>query len=249
MPILFNLMLSYFDTHSHQPYQLKSTHLTQLIVDTHISDLSIAFPRQKNCPTETLFAKGLHPWFVSEFSNLPLNIQNFTQAEIAAIGEIGLDFSKDYLSTKSLQIAVFEQQLKFAQYLNLPVSIHCRLAFPELLDCLKRFPVTGAIHGFMGSVEQAAAFIKLGFKLGVNGIVCNPNAPRYHRLVREIPLQNLVLESDYPFISNQHKQPILVDAVAKKIAELLMIPLDEVASITYDTASTVFVRNSHETII
>lgn len=240
-------MLLYFDTHSHKTYPFPTGQLTQLIVSTRPSGEELALI-DNSFTHHLLFAKGLHPWFVETGS--VLNMNSFTATNISAIGEIGLDFSKQYLATQALQLHCFELQLKVAQELDLPVSIHCRAAFPELLECLKRYSsVKGVLHGFMGSVEQAKPFIKLGYKLGVNGIVCNPNAPTYHRLVSEVPLKYLVLESDYPYVLNQHKQPVLVDQVADSIALLLKIPLDEVTSITYDTASKLFIRNSNEAYI
>lgn len=238
-------MLSYFDTHSHQPYSLSTNQLTQLIVATQMTEDFVAVNNASN--PHLLFAKGLHPWFVD--SAISLNVKSFSNVNISAIGEIGLDYSQRYLQSKVLQLRYFEQQLSIAQELDLPVSIHCRSAFPELLECLKRYSVKGVLHGFMGSVEQAKPFIQLGFKLGVNGVVCNPNARRYHRLITQVPLEHWVLESDYPYVLDQYQKPIGVDQVAHSISERLKIPLEEVTAFTYDTASRLFIRNTREPII
>lgn len=231
--------MKFFDTHSHQGYDLAGQYLTQLIVETlprlpsHQSHLN--FPN-----TRFLYAAGLHPWKVTEFNNFDSLPEILGNPNISAVGEIGLDFYADYLPFKQIQLLLFEQQLSLALELELPVSIHCRAAFPDLHALLTRYPVRGCIHGFMGSVEQALQFIKLGLKIGINGVVCRANARKYHRLATEISLSSLVLESDFPYVTDRQNKPVLVDKVALSVATLREMPLDELVETTYDTASTIF---------
>ncbi|BBP42736.1 TatD family hydrolase [Thiosulfativibrio zosterae] len=183
---------------------------------------------------------GLHPWFVKDFTNLESFKEELVDHNVSAIGEIGLDFFPDYLPFKQKQLVLFEQQLSIALELNLPVSIHCRAAFSELYKLLIQYPVKGCLHGFMGSYEQATQFTKLGLKIGINGVVCRSNANKYHRLARESLLSSIVLESDFPYVTDRQNNPLLVDSVAFSIAALRKMPLDELVETTYDTATKIF---------
>ena len=223
--------MRYFDTHSHKGYDLPGHHLSQLIVET-LPNLPAPQSNLLYPNTSFLYATGLHPWFVKDLPNFEFSKELLVGHNISAIGEIGLDFFPDYLPFKQKQLILFK--------LNLPVSIHSRSAFPELYSLLIQYPVRGCLHGFMGSVEQAVQFTKLGFKIGINGVVCRSNANKYHRLAKECALSSLVLESDYPYVTNQQNNPLLVDSVASFIANLRQMPLDELVECTYDTASNIF---------
>ena len=146
-------------------------------------------------------ALGLHPIYIEQHGTSAiqwLEQQLAATPEVIAIGEIGLDFYVPELD-RSRQQTLFEAQLSIARDANLPVILHIRKAYDQVLNTLRRIPVKGGIaHAFNGSVEQAQRFIALGFKLGFGGTMTYPGANKIHRLVRELPLDAMVLESDAP---------------------------------------------------
>ena len=144
-------------------------------------------------------AIGFHP---SEVDNVPNNYIDYLEKNIdrvVAIGEIGLDYYwvKD---NKDKQIELFENQLKLAEKYNKPVIVHCRDAWNDTYNILSKYKVIGVIHAFSGSFEMANMFIKLGFKLGIGGVItfkkCN-----LKDVVKEIGISNIVLETDSPYLS------------------------------------------------
>ena len=200
-------------------------------------------------------ALGLHPWFVNENyeSEVQLLKTMIDQYKIPVIGEIGLDFSSKYISTKDLQLQAFEQQLSFAEQFNLPVSLHVYKAHNEVIQLLKRYSVKGAVHGFGSSIQIAIQYLELGFKLGVNGILVRDNAHRYHSIVRTFGLNALLLETDAPNIILPNREVAsLIDiyTIVIKIAELTGLPESEVIRLTNQNAQSIFnLRNEIEPII
>lgn len=156
--------------------------------------------------------------------------------KIVAIGEIGLDY---YWTTenKEKQIDVFKKMLKIANYKNLPVIIHNRCATNDLYNIIKQSNVTGIIHCFSGSLESAQNFIKLGFLIGIGGVVTFKNSLKIKDVVKNIPLNNISLETDSPYLTpepyrGKRNDPSKIIYTAKKIAELKNIDLDTVLSVT-----------------
>jgi len=145
-------------------------------------------------------ALGLHPMFMDYHhpEHLIQLRELIKQYNIVAIGEIGLDF---YLAgyDKNAQIDLFTEQLKIAQHAQLPVLLHIRKAHDQTISLLKKHPVVGGIvHAFSGSRQQAAHYQKLGFLFGVGGAITHPRATRLRKLIGELPLSHLVLETDSP---------------------------------------------------
>lgn len=180
---------------------------------------------------QTYFALGIHPWFCPEDVDagiLALTSQVSALLEcprFVAIGECGLD--KLYSSTWSQQLAFFEAQLALAKSVNLPVIIHSVKAHSEVLGCLKKhqLPRGGVIHAFSGSTEIALEYIKLGFKLGIGGLIMNPNAKKLLKTVSELPLQHFILETDSPAMT-----PINVTEKRNQPANLVLF-IDEIANL------------------
>ncbi len=154
---------------------------------------------------------------------------------VVAIGEIGLDYYwKPYDET--FQKELFEKQLKIAEELNLPVVIHSRDAIDDTISTLKKYNVKGVIHCFTGSLETAKRYIELGFYLGIGGVVTFKNA-RLAEVVKALPLENIILETDAPYLSpeplrGKRNEAKNVWLVAEKIADLKGLNLDEVIDIT-----------------
>jgi len=180
------------------------------------------------------FALGWHPMYVAQ---APEDALQQLQAVVAsvlagpqahqllAIGEIGLDF---YLTrdNEAKQIALFEGQLQIAKQFELPVILHVRSAIDSILKYLRKHRVRGGIaHAFNGSMQQAAVFEQLGFKLGFGGAMTWPRALKIRQLAAELPLEQLVLETDAPdippvWIGHQGRNS---PAQLKRIAEELCL--------------------------
>ena len=155
-------------------------------------------------------ALGLHPYFLEHFkpADLALLIQLLSQFSdnIVAVGEIGLDHVIDI--APELQMTVLIQQLQIANDFNLPVILHHRRSHNDLIKTLKqqRFKWGGIVHAFSGSLQEANTYIELGFKLGVGGVITYPRAHKTREVVRLLPLNALVLETDSPDMPPMGKQ-------------------------------------------
>ena len=155
-------------------------------------------------------ALGLHPYFLQQFqsSDYALLVELLAKFndKIVALGEIGLDNTIDVDS--QLQMAVLTRQLQIAQDFDLPVILHHRRSHNQLIATLKklRFKQGGIVHAFSGSLHEANSYIELGFKLGIGGLITYPRAVKTRDVVRQLPLDALVLETDSPDMPPQGKQ-------------------------------------------
>jgi TatD DNase family protein len=148
------------------------------------------------------YALGFHPMYINDMKDDDLDtLQTYLSTyEPVAVGEIGLDFfvTKD---NASLQEEIFVAQLKLASIFDLPVIMHVRQAIDVVLKNLRRCPVKGGIaHAFNGSLQQAHAFIELGFKLGFGGAMTYTRATHIQALAKSLPIESIVLETDAPDI-------------------------------------------------
>ena len=171
--------------------------------------------------------------------------QSMADPHLVAVGEIGLDFFVPGLDATH-QEQLFEEQLKLAQRFGLPVLLHVRRSADRVLKGLRNVPgVTGIAHAFNGSLQQAEAFIRLGFKLGFGGGMTHERALQLRRLARDLPLESIVLETDTPDIpphwlyktaaeradgSPQGRNtPAELPRIAQVLADLRGVPLAELA--------------------
>lgn len=167
------------------------------------------------------------------------------QPEVVAIGEIGLDFYKLY-SSREQQQEVFKRQLDLAKELDLPVIIHCRNAYEEVAEALAPYlPHPFLIHCFTGSLSQAVVFLSLGCLLAFNGIVTFKQADELREVVRQTPLEKMVLETDTPFLTphpyrGKPNEPAYLYYVAEKVAEVKQVDLTTVAKQTTHNANSFF---------
>ena len=164
--------------------------------------------------------------------------------KIVAIGEIGLDYywTKD---NKDKQIYFFEKQLSLAEKYNLPVIVHARESIQDTYNILKKYKVKGTMHCYSGSLEMAKEFIKLGFKIGVDGPITYKNNVKGVEVVKEIPIESILLETDSPYLApepNRGKQnsPLNLIYIANKVAEIKGISVDEVIAKTTENAKELF---------
>ena len=147
-------------------------------------------------------AFGTHPWWADDVdvnaAIAGLDVAWTDDERPVAVGEIGLDFARDDIDAER-QNALFTAQLDWAAERDLPVILHERKSADRLLYWLRRRQhAGGVVHGFTGSRQQAEQFIQQGFHIGVGGAITHPGAHRMHRMMRELPLEALVLETDAP---------------------------------------------------
>ncbi len=185
---------------------------------------------------------GIHPENLEDItdSSFELIEKNINNEKIVAVGEIGLDYyySSD---TKEKQKEIFEYQVKLAEKYNKPVVVHSREAIQDTYDILKKYKVNGTIHCFNSSLEMAKEFIKLGYKIGVGGVLTFKNAKKLQEIVEQIDLENIVLETDSPYLTpepfrGKKNNPSNVYYVALKVAEIKNISVDDVLKVTNDNA-------------
>lgn len=155
--------------------------------------------------------------------------------KIVGIGEIGLDYHYDS-NNKTAQKKLFEKQLKLAEKLSLPVVIHSRDATKDTIDILKKYKLKGIIHCFSGSLETANIYIKMGYKLGIGGVLTFKNS-KLHEVVENISLKDIVLETDSPYLTPEPYRGKInsskyIPVIAEKIANIKHISLKEVSELT-----------------
>lgn len=179
--------------------------------------------------------------------------------KVVAIGEIGLDYyhidpTKNVEEIKKKQHEVFAQQLLLARSLDLPVIIHCRQAHDDLLEILEEFkkeyghiiPVDrpwGVIHCFSGDEDLAWKYFKLGLFISFTGLITF--SKQWDELIRKIPLDHVMIETDTPYMTpepyrGQRNEPVLVQYVAKRIAEIKNLKIEKVAEVTFENAQKLF---------
>ena len=190
-------------------------------------------------------AIGIHPEVVDTYTSTDLEElkNNLTNPKVIAIGEIGLDYH--YTKENKLkQIELFEAQLKLAQDYNLPVIVHSREATNDTINCLKKYHIKGVIHSFSGSLETAQIYLKMGFKLGINGVITFKNA-NLKDVIKNIPLTSIILETDSPYLTPEpyrgtKNEPKRILDIAKFLCDLYNISLEELAKITNDNIKDIF---------
>jgi len=194
---------------------------------------------------------GLHPCYVKENyeDEIAAIKEEFETGNYIGIGEIGVDLYWDKTFKKE-QIEIFQQQLDWAAKSKKPVTIHSRDALDITISCVENQfseDLTGVFHCFNGTVEDAARIAKLeGFFMGIGGVVTYKNAG-VDLVVKEIPLDKLVLETDSPYLpptpyrGKRNDSSYLIH-IAQKIAELKDVGLDKVAQKTTENARSIFIK-------
>lgn len=170
--------------------------------------------------------------------------------KVVAIGEVGLDYhhfeeGDDIEALKAKQKEVLIEFIEIANAADKPVALHCWDAYSDLLEILKGHPVkrAGVVHSFVGGYKTANKFIELGYMIGLNGVITY--ADSFDRLVKEIGLEHILLETDCPYLApvpdkGARNEPTGVLAVAERIAALKGVTLEEVAQTTTDNARKLF---------
>ena len=169
--------------------------------------------------------------------------KNLKLSKVVGVGEIGLDYyySKEFIEKQKW---LFEEQLKIAQELDMPVVIHSRDATLDTINILKKYFVRGIIHCFSGSLETAKIYISMGFLLGIGGVVTFKNS-KLKEVVKEVPIDSIVLETDSPYLApvpfrGKVNSSKYLEYIAKFIADIKNISVGELAEITSKNASSLF---------
>jgi len=195
---------------------------------------------------ESFAAFGIHPAEIAELTEddiegIKEKLESFERA--VAVGEIGLDYWEEG-PDKELQKRWFIRQLDLARELKLPVIIHSRDAAEDTYNILKEQhgeEIGGVIHCFSYSPEMAQLYVKMGFYIGIGGVVTFKNAKKAVEVVRAIPLERIVLETDSPYLAptpyrGKRNSSVNLTYVAEKIAEIKEITAEEVYEQTYRNA-------------
>ena len=189
-------------------------------------------------------AAGIHPENLE--SRTPIDeIRRLAEhKKCVAIGEIGLDY---YYTTdnKSEQKDIFEKQIILAKELNMPIIVHDREAHGDTLEILKKHKPAGVLHCFSGSEEMAEEIIKIGMYIGVGGSVTFKNARKLPDVIKSIPTERLLLETDCPYLCPEpHRGKLChsgyISITASKVAEILETERDAVLKTTYQNAQKLF---------
>lgn len=195
-------------------------------------------------------AAGCHPHEAKDFSEEKLEsvVKLLERPKVKAFGEIGLDYHYDF-SPREEQRYWFARQLEAAKEAGVPIIIHSREAEEDTLRILKESGVFGrnrvVLHCFSGGAELARRYVKLGADISIAGPVTFRNARRPVEVVRDTPMERLLIETDSPYMApvpfrGQVNTPVLVEEIARKFAEIKGLTLEEVAEATYLNARDFF---------
>lgn len=268
-------MIPFTDTHCHLDFDSYKTDRSQVLkraldagviwiinpgTDLHTSQAAIDLANKH--PKNVSAAVGIHPNFGKPWTAdiLPTLQEQAHQPEVVAIGEIGLDYYRQHTPFDQ-QRMMLETQLNLAEKLNLPVLLHNRESTQDLLSILKTWhqglvnnnhPLSahpGVLHSFSADYETALAVIEMNFYIGVSGPITFKNAASLKSTVKNLPVTNLLLETDAPFLTphphrGKRNEPSYIPLIAEEIARLHNISPKQVAEITYTNACRLFNRNS-----
>ncbi len=208
------------------------------------------FRLYKEFPNQMFLMNGLHPCSVKanweeELAHVTALMQSHPK-DFYAIGEIGMDLYWDKTFLEE-QKEVFRKQIILAKKYNLPIVIHCREAFEEVLKILEEVndeKLFGIFHCFTGNKEQAQKIISLGLKLGIGGVVTFKNG-KIDTFLHEIPLDNIVLETDAPYLApvpfrGRRNESAYLIHIIKKLAEVYNLSENEIIKQTTINAKKIF---------
>ncbi len=252
----------FIDTHCHFDFPpftdelsdalslLKQAKVDGLIIP---SVLAVHFDRVLNLANqhrEIYAALGLHPIYFHTESDLDSLTEKLKSKpnKLVAIGEIGLD-KYDLTIEWSQQLLFFRAQLKLAKQFDLPVLIHSRRAHDVVFRELSQIdlPCKGVIHGFSGSYEQAMQFVKLGYAIGVGGVISYARANKTRNAIAKLPLTSLVLETDAPDMPLSGQQgkinrPEYISQIFQVLSELRDEPSSKIRDTILTNTLTLFSR-------
>ena len=251
-----------FDTHAHYDDKRFDPDRDELLASLPSHDIGLIL--NPGCDVETsrkavsyaqkyafvYAAVGIHPENINESWNNDLSvIQELAQTEpkVRAIGEIGLDYywEKDE-HARARQQVVFARQMELARELDMPVIVHDRDAHGDCMEITRRYPeVRGVYHCYAGSVEMARELLRLGYYLSFTGVITFKNARRAIEVIREVPIDRLMIETDAPYMTpepfrGRRNSSLYVYRMAETIAEIKGMSVEEVERITTENGKRLF---------
>lgn len=193
---------------------------------------------------------GVYPENIAELDKETfVLLKNLAQSEkVVAVGEIGLQYT-DNMPEREIQKQGFIRQLELASALKLPVVIHCREAYGDMLQLLKEHKyllgASGTMHCFSGSKEMAKEFVKLGLYISVGGVSTFKNAENVREMILEVPMDRILLETDCPYLAphpyrSKRNSPCFLPTIAENLAVLKGASVDEIARVTTKNARELF---------
>ncbi|MDD2191972.1 MAG: TatD family hydrolase [Bacteroidales bacterium] len=258
--------MNFIDTHSHLYAQEFKEDISQTILrakEANVNkillpniDIASIEPMLELCKLDDCFHPmlGLHPTsvdntYLDQLREIELLLD---KVNICAIGEIGIDLYWDKTFIEEQTIA-FERQVHWAMDRNLPLVIHVRKGFEEVFQSIERLKkeikgcdksLKGVFHCFSGDLNQAKKVIEMGFKIGIGGVLTFKNA-KLADIVREIDIEHILLETDAPYLApspfrGKRNESSYIPIIAEKISEIKNIRIEEVASITTNSAQKLF---------
>lgn len=248
------------DTHCHLSYPPLYDRLEQLLagaraagvrhmitIGTRVADCVTCLELARKYP-QISCAVGIHPHHADETSDEELDqvIAMFTDKDVCAAGEMGLDYYYDF-SPRQRQQAAFERQVAAAKAAGKPVVIHSRESIDDCLAILKSSGTSaGVFHCFTGSMDEARKILDAGFYLGFTGIITFKNSGDLRDIVRMTPADRLLLETDAPYLApepvrrQKNNEPSLIVHTFRKAAEIRRVSQEELIAQTTANAARLF---------
>jgi TatD DNase family protein len=267
-------MDKYFDTHSHANFSAYGTEIPQVVqraldacvwmanIGTGLETSQSAVDLASKYPQGVYAAIGLHPGHTWQDMEDPdengiHKKENFNEPEfekllnpkVVAVGEIGLDYFRlpeDSADAKKIQKENLVQQLAFAKKHNLPVMIHCRDAYEDLLDIFNaEYSGPGIIHSYTGDWDMAKKFLDKGFYMALNGILLFDKTGRLKEVCKNLPADRILSETDSPYLApppfrGKRNEPLYVKYVVERMAQDRGVSVAEMAQQTFNNALKIF---------
>ncbi|MBI2995601.1 MAG: TatD family hydrolase [Candidatus Melainabacteria bacterium] len=252
--------MTFIDSHSHltlddfnhdrdeviqQAFSNGVTHIVQSCDNLEEIKTNLILTRKY---TNLYTSVGIHPHEAKAWGDVSYDtiIQYSKEKKVVAIGETGLDFYYN-LSPKDVQLYAFKRQIKIAKEVSLPLIIHCRDAFKEVIEILKEEKQEGAcvFHCYTGDLDTAKEALKLGFYISFSGILTFKGAQDLKLVAKEIPLKSTLIETDCPFLTpvpyrGKRNEPKYVRFVAEELARIHNVSVEEVGEITSENTKKLF---------
>ena len=241
-----HISLDYYDDIPRLIEEIKNRGITKIIVNgcdmkSNLEVLNLV--RQYDI---VYGAIGFHPTELDSFkeSDLIWLEEHIDDDKIVALGEIGLDYHYDN-TDKNKQNIVFKKQLEIAKKHCKPIIVHSRDSILDTYNILKEYNLRGSLHCFSGSLEMARMFIKLGYLIGVGGVVTYKNAKNIVNVIKNIDLEYILLETDAPYLTPEpyrgnKNDSSYIPIIAKRIAEIKNIDQELVEKTTNDNSCRLF---------
>lgn len=192
---------------------------------------------------------GIHPHELYDISSQTIEtLRKLSRhPKVVAIGEIGLDYYYD-THPRELQRFWFRQQLRLAEEVKMPVIIHSRDAAQETFDIIQSSAVReGVIHCYSGAAPMAVDYVKMGFTIGIGGVITFANAKKLVEVVEAVPMEHILIETDSPYLAPNPNRGKRNDSrnlkyVVEKIAEIKNMPPEQVAEMANQNAKSLFFK-------